>query len=76
VRTQAVLENGQAVYGTGEQSQGRVVNAAPLPGGGSEALAVLRRESAEGAAPLVPEGAAEAPLTLLGLPYAFAEDAE
>ncbi|HKL78389.1 MAG TPA: hypothetical protein VJ985_08535 [Gammaproteobacteria bacterium] len=76
VRTEAVLESGQAVYGEGEQSQGRVVTAAPLPGGGSEALAVLRLESAEGAASLVPEGDAQAPLTRLELPYAFAEDTE
>ncbi len=55
----------------GEQSAGKVVNVAPAPGGGFEALAVMQTSSVESGQIRLgaPDGA---PLTLLGLPYPLA----
>jgi hypothetical protein len=75
IQSPGPLAPSQALYAGGDQSQGRVVNAAPRPDGGWEALAVVRIEAAEGTAPLAPEGEPEAALTLLDLPYSVAGDA-
>ncbi|THF56518.1 CAF17-like 4Fe-4S cluster assembly/insertion protein YgfZ [Pseudothauera rhizosphaerae] len=54
----------------GEQSAGQLVNVAPAPGGGYEALAVLQVSSHEGGE--VHVGATDGPrLTFLDLPYAL-----
>ena len=55
----------------GDQPAGKLVNVAPAPDGGSEALAVIQCSSAEAGEVHVgsPDGAA---LTLLALPYALA----
>ncbi|MFA9461738.1 YgfZ/GcvT domain-containing protein [Thiohalorhabdus sp. Cl-TMA] len=69
------LKAGQAVHAAGQdQTQGRIVQAAPRSDGGWEALAVLRIEAAEGEAPLRGEGA-ETDLELLDLPYSVTETA-
>jgi len=69
VGCEAALTAGEAVYAEGgDQTQGRIVQAAPRPGGGSEALAVLRIEAVEAGKPLFPEGGS-APIALLDLPY-------
>lgn len=66
----AELHPGQAVQATeGDQAQGRIVSAAPAPGGGWEALAVLRIETVEAGTPLFPEGQPESALEVLALPY-------
>jgi len=75
VRAGSPLAPGQALYAGGEQSQGRVVNAAPRPDGGWEALAVLRIEAANGDQPLTPEGEPDSALAILDLPYEVAGEA-
>jgi hypothetical protein len=75
VRAGFPLTPGQALYAGGEQSQGRVVNAAPRPDGGWEALAVLRIEAANGDRPLTPEGEPDSALAILDLPYQVAGEA-
>ncbi|MFP4614341.1 MAG: YgfZ/GcvT domain-containing protein [Thiohalorhabdus sp.] len=75
VAGQGGLEAGRAVYARGQdQAQGRIVQAAPRPGGGQEALAVLRIETVAAGADLYAEGAEDG-LEVLTLPYAAAEDA-
>jgi hypothetical protein len=65
----AGLTAGQAVYAEGgDQTQGRIVQAAPRPAGGSEALAVLRIETVAAGTPLLPEGT-DTPLQVADLPY-------
>jgi hypothetical protein len=55
----------------GEQSAGKLVNVAPTPDGGSEALAVLQSSSAE--AGDIHFGGPDGPrLSVLDLPYALA----
>ena len=69
VTCDAPLSTGQAVYAEGgDQTQGRIVQAAPRPQGGSEALAVLRIETVAAGTPLLPEGG-DTPLGLTDLPY-------
>ncbi|HKJ72157.1 MAG TPA: folate-binding protein [Gammaproteobacteria bacterium] len=69
LRADGPLSPGQAVHAEGEeQSRGRIVRSAPLPGGGSEALAVLHIETVEAGTALHAEGGAA--LEVLDLPYA------
>lgn len=76
VAAEGGLSAGQAVYAeAGEQAQGRIVQAAPRPEGGSEALAVLRIEAVAAGSPLYSEDG-ETPLTVLDLPYALPEGLE
>jgi folate-binding Fe-S cluster repair protein YgfZ len=62
---------GSEIFGSdGDQAVGRVVDAAPSPDGGFEALAVLQISSAE-AEELRLGNAAGPTIALLDLPYAF-----
>lgn len=76
IAAQAPLTPGQTIFAEGaEQTQGRVVRAAPRADGGSEALAVLRIETVEGGSTLIPEGS-EAALRIEDLPYPLPESAD
>ncbi|MEF8792190.1 CAF17-like 4Fe-4S cluster assembly/insertion protein YgfZ [Thiohalorhabdus sp.] len=76
VSSETPLTPGQAVYAEdAEQTQGRVIRAAPRAEGGSEALTVLRIETVEAGTPLVPE-CSEAPLQIEDLPYRVPEVAD
>ncbi len=72
IHSSGPLSPGQLLYAASEdQSQGRIIEAAPAPEGGFEALAVIRIETAEARSPLFPEGQPELTVQLLDLPYSI-----
>jgi folate-binding protein YgfZ len=75
VHTHVSLQPGQEIFAAAADSQpvGLVVQAAPAPQGGFDAIAVLQVEAANTGA-LRLDGDAGAPLELLPLPYQLLED--
>ena len=75
VRAQVAMQAGQEVFAAGEASQpvGLVVQSAPAPHGGFEAIAALQVAAANGGALRLQSESGE-PLDLLPLPYQLLED--